>query len=143
MLPRRVIVDHTLDVMECLLLRNIGESEANAVQMVANLGKYLPMVVHRRDEARREKNLLSAQFAKASPEEREQLREKSKALDISIRVDEIDFNTKDSQIREYEAMIPNIPDPEIPLPSYLSAEQVAWKRTILRRVHRLIAEENA
>lgn len=59
-----------------------------------------------------------------------------------IEMAEDDAHCLSMVIEEHERIIPNIPAPDVPLPSHLSEEEAAWKRLLLRRVHRLIAEEN-
>ncbi len=142
MLPRRVIIEHGLDVLECLLLRKLGEDAIRAVNAVHNLGPTLGRLVQRRDELRAEKNLISGQFKGATAAEKLTLRDRSKEVAAEIAHHERETSELQATIERYEALIPNVPELDVPLPSHLTEEEVAWKRLLLRRIHRLIAEEN-
>lgn len=142
MLPRRVIIEHSLDVMECLLLRGRDERTIRAINTIHEIGPRLAQAIHRRDSLRAEKNILSGRFRTADAAGKEALRARSKEITADIEKAEDDANSLSREIEECERIIPNIPATDVPLPSHLSDDEAAWKRLLLRRVHRLIAEEN-
>jgi seryl-tRNA synthetase len=128
--------------MECLMLRRLGADEANAVEQIAVLGLQLREPIQKLDDARAELNKLSAQFPKATPEGKEDLKKAANKVKTMISYWESTARRLQDAMKEHEGRIPNIPSPDCPLPSHLTPDQVEWKRILLRRVHRLIAEEN-
>ena len=138
MISRQIIMAHGLDVMECLLLRHLSPDAIEAINLVVKYGPELNYLIGLRDTKRAEKNLLSGRFGAATPAERVELRNQSKALSDHINLLDSDIKVLETLVTDNCARIPNIPSPDVPIPQ----EDEAWKRTLLRRVHRLIREDS-
>jgi seryl-tRNA synthetase len=67
------------------------------------------------EELRHERNVLSKQTAKASPEERERLIEQSRAIGQSLKELEPSLREKQEELRELLLQVPNIPGPDEPV----------------------------
>lgn len=142
MLPRKLIIDHGLDVMECLLLRNPEQEIIDAVNVVCFLGPFLNESFQKIEELRKQKNILSSSFSKADIKEKDLIKEKVSVINIELNLFEIEMKATERMIKECEICIPNIPAEDSPL-SFHSKEDQEWKCLLLRRVHRLMKEYNS
>jgi seryl-tRNA synthetase len=67
------------------------------------------------EELRHERNVLSKQTASASPEEREKLIERSRAIGEQIKATEPLLREKQDQLRELLLLVPNVPAEDEPV----------------------------
>lgn len=142
MLPRQVIQNHALDVMECILLRNPGEDIIHALNTIRVVGPECDALLKTIEAQRAERNTLSAKFKSATPTERADLQARVKELKVELATNEARQVALDAHLKDLESLVPNIPSPDVPLSKDLSQEDAEWKKLLLRRVNRLVAEYN-
>jgi seryl-tRNA synthetase len=71
-------------------------------------------LVHKADDRKHEQNLISRQMAKASPEERETMLEKARALKSEIEALEPKVRDADEHLEMLAANLPNLPHESVP-----------------------------
>jgi seryl-tRNA synthetase len=151
MLNRRLIIEHAGLVKYALSVRyppyavNLPKSLEDlfeTVDQVALLGQQSFDLDKQIKDARRDRNLIADKFPKASKEEKIVL--KQDAADLKTKISELEklYEIVEKECREYEAHIPNVPDPGIPLWSNISDDNREFYQGVLRVVHHLIEDYN-
>jgi seryl-tRNA synthetase len=71
-------------------------------------------IVHKVDEMKHEQNQINKVVAKATPQEREELLERARALKADIEALEPQLKDADEQLEMLAARLPNLPDASVP-----------------------------
>ena len=83
---------------------------------------------------------MASAFKGATPERKQELQQRGTQIKAEIPAKKAEVEKLKLEIKAAEMILPNIPHPEVPLPSHLTGEELEWKQLVLRRVHRLMSE---
>lgn len=149
MLNRRLIMDHPYLIAQALSVRYPPytphyseqlEEVFDTIDQVAYLGKQAFDLDKQIKDLRRERNEISDKFPKASKEEKLIL--KLEVANLKMKISELEnlYEIVEKQCQDNEALIPNIPDPGVPLWSGISDHNKDYYQSVLRIVHQMIDE---
>lgn len=126
-------------MQEALNTRSFSEEVINAIWFIHDTVPQLNSLIKEVESLQTEKNIIASSFKGASAEERVALQKRGLEIKEAIDAKKLYMDKLEAVVREAEMTIPNIPQPDVPMPQY-SGERLAWKQLILRRVNRLRAE---
>jgi seryl-tRNA synthetase len=140
MLPRKLVVEHPFDVQEVLGLRGFSEEVVNAIWFIHDTVPKMNQVQQEVEALLAEKNSQAVLFKAATLERKKELQQRGIEIKAQVEKKKAEAEVLKVQVREAELVLPNIPQPDVPLSSDLVGEELEWKRLMLRRVHRLMVE---
>jgi seryl-tRNA synthetase len=140
MLPRKLVVEHPFDVQEVLGLRGFSEEVVNAIWFIHDTVPKMNQTQQEVEALLAEKNSQAALFKAATPERKKELQQRGIEIKAQVEKKKAEVEVLKVQVREAELVLPNIPHLDAPLSKALQGEELEWKRLLLRRVHRLMAE---
>lgn len=148
-LNRRLIIENAYYVKQALSVRyppngihsfkNL-ENLFETIDQVATLGQQAFDLNKQIEDLRRGRNQISDRFPKSSKEEKLALKQEISDIKAKIVELKILYEAIEKQCQDYEALVPNVPDPGIPLWSGISEHNEAYYRSALCIVHMLIDE---
>ena len=143
MLPRKLISEHFSIVVEGLLLRGpMSDDLYQALEKVRDLSQESILVGKQIDELRNQRNLLSKSFGSIAKDQ--QLKVRLEVLSLKTKIEELEtrYSTIETECHHQESTIPNIPSPDVPLPSRYTGDLLTHKQTVLRLLSYYIEEYN-
>ena len=140
MLPRKLVVEHPFDVQEALGLRGFSEEVVNAIWFIHDTVPKMNQIQREVEILLAEKNSQASDFKGATPERKKELQQRGIEIKAEVEKKKAEVEKLKAEVQGAELVLPNIPQPDVPLPSNLVGEELEWKRLMLRRVHRLMAE---
>lgn len=152
MLPRKLIIEYPVSFKNALLVRypptslhlsHGAEEIIESIDKIKNLGKQSLSHLQKIQDLKQLRNELSTQFPKLSSIEKNELKIKVKLIKDEIVLLETEMEGMELELTNLESRLPNIPDPDVPIWSGYSDEEVTAIRTNLRFVHDLLQEQNS
>lgn len=154
MLPRRMILEHYELVREGLGLRFLGPETSDAIDKVYYLGQEFLTLQKEKELLQRERNEIADLFKKKDAD-KDALKQRGLEVKDKLSVLEERCNSLEKSLSAYEAQIPNIPFPDVPI-SIVNWENrcvldlgldydeyVKYKRTVLRVLQNYLNEYNS